>query len=276
MRIFLAALLLVLAAGCSTARVAYDHADIYLKWKASSYLALDEADAAELGRRVDEFLAWHRARALPQYAAIAEEAGRRLARGLSQDDLVWGYDAAMAQARESARAAAERIAPLLDRLTSAQVAYLERQLAEDNRSFAHEYLRGSESERRRRRVERNVERLEDWVGELSESQFERVARYSERAPLLEELRDRDRKRLQARFLAIVRAGAARERLPDAAARGVDGRDREPAYAAAYEAARSEYFAMLLDVERSLSAEQRERAQRALGRWARDFRTLARR
>lgn len=274
MKIALAALLVALAAGCSTVRVLYDHADIYLKWKASSYLALDGADAAELGRRVDDLLAWHRAQALPQYAALAEEAGRRLARGLSQEDLVWGYDAAMAQARESARAAAERIAPLLDRLTPAQVAYLERQLAEDNRRFAHEYLRGGESERRRRRIERNVERLEDWVGELSESQFERVARYSERAPLLEELRDRDRKRLQARFLAIVRAGAARERLPDVAAHW--DREREPAYAAAYQAARREYFAMLLDVERSLTTEQRARAARSLRRWAEDFRTLARR
>jgi hypothetical protein len=270
----LAALLVVLAAGCSAARVFYDHADIYLKWKASSYVALDEADAAELDRRIDDFLAWHRARALPQYAAIADEAQRRLARGLSREDLVWGYDAAMAQARESARAAAERIAPLLDRLTPSQVAYLERQLAEDNRSYARKYLRGTQAERRRRRVERNVERLEDWVGELSKGQLERVASYSERAPLLEELRDRDRKRLQARFLAIVRAHAAQERLPDAAAHW-DG-EREPAYASAYEAARAEYFAMLLDIDRSLSAEQRARAQRALGRWASDFRTLARR
>ena len=105
-KICLAALVVVLCAGCSAARVAYDHADIYLKWKASSYVALEEADAVELGRGIDEFLAWHRSRALPQYAAITEEAARRFSQGLSRQDLVWGYDAAMAQARESVRAAA--------------------------------------------------------------------------------------------------------------------------------------------------------------------------
>jgi hypothetical protein len=270
----LAVLLTVLLVGCSTVRLAYEHADIYLKWKASSYVALEEAQAAELGREIDEFLAWHRSRALPQYAALADEAARRVSRGVSRHDLVWGYDAAMAQARESVRAAAERIAPLLDRLTPAQVASLERRFAEDNRSYARKYLRGGETERRRRRVERNVERLEEWVGELSRGQVERVARYSERAPLLEDLRDRDRKRLQGELVALVRAHAARERLPDAAAHWERG--REPAYAAAYKAALEEYFAMLLDLDRSLSAEQRARLVRNATRWADDFRTLARR
>ena len=274
MKICLAVLVVVLCAGCSTARLAYDHADIYLKWKASSYVALDEADSVELGREIDDFLAWHRSRALPQYAVLAEDAARRFSQGLSRQDLVWGYDAAMVQARESARAAAERIAPLLDRLTSAQVAYLERQFAEDNRRFARKYLRGGETERRRRRVERNVERLEEWVGELSRGQVERVARYSERAPLLEDLRARDHMRLQGELLSLVRAHAARRGLPDAAAHWDQG--REPAYAAAYEAARNEYFDMVLDIERSLSPEQRARAARNLARWADDFRTLARR
>jgi hypothetical protein len=263
----------LLVAGCSMVRVAYHNADIYLKWKLSSYLAPDEEEMPELERQIADFMTWHRSRALPHYAALADDAAHRVARGLSREDLVWGYDAALAQARESARAAAERIAPLLDRLTPAQIAHLERSFAEDNREFARRYLRGGEPERRRRRVERNVERVEDWVGGLSEAQVKRVAMYSERSPLLEELRSRDRQRLQAELLGMVRAREARRRLPDAAAHW--DRGREPAYSAAYEASRREYFAMLLDIDRSLSVEQRRRAVQALQRWAGDFRTLAR-
>ena len=274
MRLCLALLLALLAGGCSSVRIVYDNADIYLKWKASSYLALEELKDAELDRDVADFLAWHRERALPQYAAIADEAARRFARGLSREDLDWGYDAAIAQGRESARAAAERIAPLLDRLTPAQIAHLESELADENRKFARQNLRGGEPERRRRRVERNVERLEDWVGGLSEGQIERVTLYSKSAPLMEELRLRDRKRLHAELLSIVRDRAARKRLPEAAAYW--DRGREPAYVAAYEASRREYFAMVLDIDRSLSPEQRVRAVRKLRGWADDFRALARR
>ena len=117
-----------------------------------------------------------------------------------------------------------------------------------------------------------MERLEDWVGRLSQAQRERVKQYSERAPLLDEFRDRDHKRIQAELLAIVRAKEAKKRLPDWAANY--DRGREPAYVAAVEAARKEYFAMALDLDRGLSAPQRARAAGELRRYAGDFRTLA--
>jgi hypothetical protein len=270
---FVIAAALLLLGGCSTARVIYENADVYLKWKAASYFDLRGEAADELDSRIDAFLDWHRAQALSKYAALTDDAARRFARGLSREDLVWGYDSAMAQARESVRAAAERIAPPLDRLTPAQIAHLERQFAEDNRRFARDNLRGGERERRKRRTERNVERLEDWVGRLSKGQVERVAQYSERAPLLEEMRERDHKRLQAELLAMLRAREARKRLPEAAANWDRGRD--PAYVTALEAARREYFAMALDIERSLSSQQRSRALRKLRQWSEDFRILAR-
>ena len=163
-------------------------------------------------------------------------------------------------------------APLLDQLTPQQITHLERRLGEDNRRFQRENLQGSERERRRRPTERNVERLEDWVGRLSQAQLERVKQYSERAPLLDDLRDRDHKRIQAEFLAIVRAKEAKKRLPDWAANY--DRGREPAYVAAVEASRKEYFAMALELDRSLSAQQRARAAGELRRYADDFRTLA--
>jgi hypothetical protein len=178
----------------------------------------------------------------------------------------------IAQAREGLRAAAEKGAPLLDRLGPREIANLERRIAEDNRRFARENLRGSERERRKRRTERNVERLEDWVGKLSQAQQQRVAQYSERAPLLDELRDRDHKRLQAELLAILRAKEAKKRLADFATNYDRGRDA--AYVAALEVARKEYFAMALDIEKSLSPEQRARAVSELRRYADEFRSLA--
>jgi hypothetical protein len=265
-------LLAALVSGCSTVRLVYDNADVYLGWRAAHYIDPDEKMAEELDERIDAFMAWHRAQALPKYAQIADDARRRLERGLQPADLVWGYDSAIAQARESLRQAAERIAPLLDRLTPRQIAHLERRLAEDNRRFARENLRGSERERRRRRLARNVERLEDWVGRLSRAQVARVAQYTERAPLLDELRDREQKRLQAEFLAMVRAHEAQKRLPDFAANWDRGRD--PAYVAAVEASRKEYFAMALDLDRSLTREQRSRAAAELARYAGEFRALA--
>jgi len=271
-RFLLIAVFTVLLPACSTVRFVYDNAETYLRWRVDLYLDLEGAMADELDERIAAFMAWHRAQALPKYAQLLDDARRRVERRLQPADLVWGYDAVVAQAREGLRAAAERGAPLLDRLGPREIANLERRIAEDNRRFARENLRGSERERRKRRTERNVERLEDWVGKLSQAQHQRVAQYSERAPLLDEHRERDHKRIQAELLAILRAKEAKKRLPDWAANY--DRGREPAYVAALEAARKEYFAMALDIDRSLTPEQRSRVTGELRRYADEFRSLA--
>ena len=263
-----------LLGGCTALRLAYENADTYLQYRANGYLDLDSKASDELDERLDDFFAWHRKNALPHYARISEEAAKRLGDGLSREDLVWGYDSLVAHARQSLRVAAERMAPLLDSVTPQQVAHMEKRFAEDNRKFAREYLRGSEAERRKRRAKRLEERLEDWVGSLSPMQLEKVKQFSERTPLYDELRERDRKRLQGELLDMVRKREAQKRLPDWAANWDRGRD--PAHVAASERFRQEYYALLLDLDKSLTREQRERAQANFRRYAEDFRILARR
>jgi hypothetical protein len=261
-----------LLAGCSAMRLAYENADTYLRWRASAYIDVQGRAADELDERIDSFLDWHRAKALPQYARFSEEAAKRLASGLTAGDLVWGYDALQLQAREGLRAAAVQVAPMLDRLSAEQIVQLERRLAEDNRKFARENLKGSEAERRKRRARVMQNRLEEWVGKLNQAQVERVRQYAERAPLTDEYRDRDRKRLQAEVLAMVRGRDSAKRLPELAANWQQGRDA--AFLALNEAWRKEFYALLIDVDRTLTPAQRAKAVANFHRYADDFAVLA--
>jgi len=269
----LAWLLLVLVAGCGVLRFAYNNADVFLRWQLGRYLDVHGEQSEELDARIGSFVAWHRANALPQYAKLLGEAAQRLERGLSQEDLVWGYDSVQAQILEGVRVGAGEIADLLDRLSAEQAEHLERRFAEDNRKFARDHLKGSEEERRRRRAKRNVDRLEEWFGELNEAQTERVRRYSERAPFTDAYRDRERKRLQSELLQIIRAREARVRLADWAVKWEQR--REPAHARAARAQRAEYFAMLLDLEKTLTPAQRQSAERRLRELIADFQRLSR-
>ena len=271
-RLALLVLLAAALAGCSGVRLVYDNADTFIRWRLLQFLDVHGEQADELDERLARYLRWHRANALPKYSREAEEAARRMARGLSQADLVWGYDVFIAQAKEGIRAAVEQMAPLLDRLTPEQVQHMEQRLAEENRKFAREHLRGSERERREGRARRIVERREGWVGSLSRAQVETVRGYSARAPLIDELRDRDNKRLQGEVLAILRAREARKRLADRIAEWERGRD--PAYSAARAANQREFQAMLLEIDRLATPEQRARAVAELRRYADDFRALA--
>ena len=267
-----AAFLLALTAGCSALEFAYNNADSWLRWQAGRYLELDQAQAGEFDERLKSFLAWHRAEALPQYARLAEEAGARLARGASRDDLVWGYDAVRQQARVGLRRAGAGLGDFLDRLSSAQIGHLERRFEEDNRKFADRWVAGTPAERRERRFRRLVHALEDWLGELSDAQRARVREFNESAPLNGELRDRERRRRQAELVAMLRARESAARLAHWAAYWDAGRDSE--LAAANHATTQAFLAMLADLERTLSARQRGLAIARLREYARDFDMLA--
>ena len=269
----LAGLVLVLLQGCSVTRVAYNNADLFLRWQANHYLDFQDEQAEELDRRLAAFLAWHRAKALPQYAQLAEEAATRLQRGLKRADLEWSYDAVRVQVREALGAAAGETAGLLDRLGPGQISHLEKRLAEDNRKFAKERVQGTMEERHQRRVKRNIERLEEWFGPLDDAQAERVRRYSARAPFSGELQDQDRKRRQAEFLAMLRAREAKQRLAPWLLDWEAG--RAPEYVQATLATRNEYMDLLLDMDRTLSAGQRQHVTGRLRRFAALFDSLAR-
>lgn len=263
----------LLCSGCSATRFGYNNADVFLRWHAGRYLDVHGAQSEELDARIAALLAWHRANALPQYSRLAAEAGTRLTRGLSREDLVWGYDSVQAQFRGALRAAASEAAELLDRMSPEQIEHLEQRFAEDNRKFAREHLSGTGEERQRRRFKRNLERLEEWFGGLSDVQVERLRQYSERAPFTEGLRDRERKRLQAEFVAMLRAREAKLRLADWAAHWDRGRDA--AHAAAARVQLTEYFAMLLEINKTLTPIQRQTAVNRFREFASEFDQLSR-
>ena len=269
---FAVAALASLLAGCSAMRVAYDNADTFLRWRATSYLDLHGEALEDLGERIDAFHAWHREQALPQYARLSAQAAARVESGLAPADIVWGYDAFMAQAMVLLREAAERIAPVLDALAPEQIAHLEARFAEDNRRFARENMKGSEKDRRQLRLRRTRERLDDWLGSLNDGQAALVREFAERSPIFDELRDRERKRLQGEIVALARAKEARKRLPALAADWRQG--REPAYAAASDAFRDQYFALLAELDKTLSPAQRAHLAGRLRGYAEDFEALS--
>jgi len=268
-----AAFALLVLAGCSATQMVYDNGATLLRWRATSYLDVHGQQAKDLDRRIENFLAWHRAKALPQYAELAKSCARRVERGLTRADLEWGYDAFRAQLDEGLRAAAREIAPMMDRLTPEQIAHLEQRIKEDNEKFAEEQLDGDEAARRARRMERNVKRMEEWFGTLTAAQRAAVRRYSESAPLTGVLRAEDRRRRQAALLTILRTRTAERRLADWAASWDQGRSAE--YEQASRAHLAAYYDMLLAIDRTLSAEQRAAAAARFRGLARDFQQLAR-
>src|SRR5437762_1914014 len=173
-RFFLLAIGALSLAACSATRVAYDNADILLRFMASSYLDLDAAQSEDLTPRIARFHQWHRSNELPVYAALLRSASQRAAKGITAEDFAWGLANVRLRYRRFAAKAAEDAAPVLATLAGTQLLALERKFAENNEKYAREFLSSDDNERRRRQQKRMLERFRDFAGELTPDQWARM------------------------------------------------------------------------------------------------------
>ena len=266
----------VMLGGCSGARLAYNNADTALRWMAHDYFALEGAQLEDFRARLAQFHAWHRSEELPRYSALMDGAAGRLARGLTQQELLWAWDSVMARYRSMAAQAAPDLASVLATLTPAQYQRLEQKFAESNAEYAKKHLGGSLAEQRERRDKRNLELMQEWFGDLSAAQEAQLKDASARLPLLYELRLQNRKRRQQEFVALLKARRSPAELEPALRRWLTDWEAgaAPDYLRLTELHREVYMQMLLQLDRGLAPAQRAHAVARLGEYAELFAALA--
>jgi hypothetical protein len=261
---------------CSATRLAYDNADTVLRFMASSYLDLDAAQSDDLTPRIVRFHQWHRSSELPAYAALLRGAGQRAAEGITAEDVAWGLANVRLRYRRFAAKAAEDAAPVLATLAPAQLAALERKLAEDNAKFAKKFLSSDDKDRRHAQLKRMLERFRDFAGELSPEQEARIERFALAHERHVALRFEDRQRWQRDLVAMLKEQHESQAL---------GRSLAEMFTRP-ELRRSEEFVredkrwdedlgqLIVDLDRSLSPKQRAQVVRRLSDYAEDFAVLA--
>ena len=274
------ALLLCLAlaglAGCGTAFV-YDRLDTLAGFYFKGLVSLDEDQEMLLARTLKRNLQWHREAELPRYDEFLQELAAQIRSGLTQESVV----AAAKQAEDSWRRIVEQAAPgytaLARTLTDRQVDELLANLADDDEEAWDDYAKRTPEARRSRStrsLQKNAQRL---VGTLLPSQRELLAAYVEHAsPLMPEWRENQR--------------VWRDALRDTLARRNGGgpefdRDMrtliaEPEalwtapYRRAVEHRRTGFIELLLQLDATLTVQQRDTASKRLTSFAKEMRSLA--
>src|SRR5258706_482848 len=161
-------------------------------------------------------------------------------------------------------------------LAPAQLAALERKLAEDNEKYAKKFLPSDDKERRRGQLKRMLERFRDFAGDLSADQEARIERFALDHERHVVLRFEDRQRWQRDLVAALKE----KREPQELGRRLAEMFTRP------ELRRSEEFIredkrwdedlgqLIVDLDRSLSPKQRAQVVRRLSDYAEDFAVLA--
>lgn len=276
-RALIATLVALLAAACSSVtRVAYDNAPFAAAWMVDDWFDLHDGQRDWVKERLARLHGWHRASEMPAYERLLAETAARAARGLSADDARQVHREMRALWLRLVRRAIPDMADFLLQLHPEQVVFLARKFDEDNERTVRESVRGTPQERLERRQKRYLERIEDWTGRLAPAQRDVVrARVAAMGDLTDEWLG-DRRFRQSETIALLRSKPTRAQLEAGLTRLLVDSDswRRPEYVAKMKARDEQVFAMVADLDATLTAEQRGRLHRRLAGYAADAAHLA--
>lgn len=275
-QIVVLSLSLLALAACSTVRFAYNNVDSVIRFMASDYVEFDDAQFEQFKTRLDSLHQWHRSRELPVYVALLQTAGGKVAKGVAPEDVSWAIASLRSRYRLLAARAAEDAAPLLAQLSEAQIAGIEENFAAKNRKFSKERLEGDQKKLRKKRADKLLEYFSEMTGKLSDAQEARIERFADDFGRMTALRFQDRKRWQGQVLVLLRTERKSPQFATHLAalftRPEEGRSAE--YIAATTRYESGLAELVVDIDRTLTAEQRVRAVRRMQHYADEFTALS--
>lgn len=270
-------MLATLLGGCSAVRFTYNNADLVARYQASEYVEFTPEQAEQFRARFTGFHQWHRSNELPAYVELLKDAGGRVGRGLRQEDVAWAVATARSQYRRLTAAAARDVGPLLVSLDAEQVQQVEKRFAENNRRFARENLEGDPRRLHEKRTKQLEDHFREWTGRLTDQQRDRIARFADEYGRMRALRFEDRKHTQQAFLALIRSERDPARMSQRVAALFsdpdEGRTRE--YREAMSQFENRLAALVVDIDRMLTPEQRARAIQKLQSYSSDLAELHR-
>ena len=267
---------LLLLQGCSALQFSYNNAPTIARFMAGDYVDFNSAQAQEFKSRFGRFHDWHRHRELPLYAGLMRTAAEKVERGISGEDARWAIAAVRDHYRAVSAQAATEAAPILAALSPRQVAQLEKALAEKNAKYEKEHLVGDAKDLRDKRIEQVEDHFVEWVGRLSKPQKQRIERFVADYGDMAALRFADRQRWQHEALAVIRS----ERDPALLAVSLQDlfahpeKKRPQALQQALDRYDQAVTELVIDIDRTLSPEQRAKAVKRMRKYADDFTQLA--
>ena len=271
--LLIAAAALAALAACSTVRIAYFGADIFVRQYADDYLGADSKLLATWQPHLTESLARHRAEELPYLAGFFDSALRGAERGLDRSTVACLQDHALTIYRRHARLAADLAAPLLAASGPEQIRTLEAKLRED---WAEEATGDPQAvaRRERKRAKRFAEAARWWIGGLTPAQEAIVQTAARAMPDSAPAWEAYRRSRQEGLLRLLRQGASEEKLRSyLIAWLVDQREMPASLNQASQGIRDALNDLLVRLNGSLSPEQEAQFQRRLRSLRDDFLAL---
>ena len=167
-------ILFFLIAGCNTGKLFYDYGDEVASWQLDNYFDLTTQQEEWIEERMRLHLDWHRKQELPRYRDFLIEVQNRAGDGLTMIELDEGYSRLDQKRVRTLERLLPDTASFLAGVGPEQINTLEKKMIEEN----HEMEEDLESPEKlfRERKEKFWEQMEEWFGEFSKDQQDKINR----------------------------------------------------------------------------------------------------
>jgi hypothetical protein len=273
---FLACLLIV--SGCS-AKFFYNRLDTFASWYFESLVSLNDAQRSELRTWLENTLAWHRESELTRYAEFVADVSATAAQPSSRDT----YEALRVRFEGLINSLVAKTAPeaaeLLVRLSPQQVDELIANLDEKSRKSAKESAEAvARNTWQPRQTKGFIKQFKRWTGNVTPQQKEMIAATIARLePTYEDWAASQHAWREAlRQTLLNHAASEGDTVPPRLLSLLEDPDQRwtPAYSAKVARNRERYEQLLIDLDASLSAEQRAHLRKKLDELATTLTRLA--
>jgi len=174
----IASLLLCLLLGACSTKMAYNYLDWILEWYVGDLVSLSEDQEWQFRNALARQLDWHRKKQLPLYVKSLDDLRNAINNGLTVEALQRIYHDQENGLNELIKQITPTLSELLATLSDSQVEQLMENLEEQNQELEDEYVKKSRDELVAQRAERMIDRAENWVGTLNESQTQLITNWS--------------------------------------------------------------------------------------------------
>ena len=196
-------LMLVVVAGCSSLRLAYNNGDTVLYWWLNAYVDLDRDQKGWVREDIDKLFDWHRKTQLKDYVEILRKGQKQVQGNPTQADLMADYSEIKSRTQSLLLKAAPDLADLARSLKPEQVAQMEKKFKSNNDDYRKKFLTGDQEKRQQLRYKKSMEQFELWFGSFSSEQEAIIRKASDARPLDNEIWLDERSRRQRNVLALV-------------------------------------------------------------------------
>ena len=269
--------------GCSAIKLGYNQLPEISSWWLDNYVNFTDTQAAQAKQALKKLQAWHRKEELPLVADLLVQAQGLAPQNISTQQAceVWGKleKRIEAVALESSHLAT----PIVLQLTPRQLRHLEKQWAVKNEEWKKDWLQPSAEDRLKKRLDATVDRFSDFYGDLSAEQIKLLRQQIEQSLWSPEMALQNRiKRQQSQLLVLQNL------IQDASKPGFNGAQAENTVLQLSLQSLRPQDPVLLNLQLQLEQQaclnfsqfhnsttpaQRQKAQRRLRAYEKDFREL---